>query len=170
MRERIDAGKLKGHFREIVESLGYEYVGTELERARSGVVVRIYIDLPGGIGHAECEAVSRDVAAFLDASEEAGTPFFPGAYYIEVSSPGLERPLFTPDHYRRFAGKCVEVRTAERKRITGVIASCDEDGRVTLTLGDGSSQLIAFESIERAHLVFVLEKGEKKSHGKKQAK
>ncbi len=167
MRERIDAGRLKGHFREIVESLGYEYVGVEFESVRSGVLLRIYIDAPEGIGHTECEAVSRGVAAFLDEAEESGSPFFQGAYYIEVSSPGLERPLFTPDHYRRFIGKRVAIKTKTKKKITGDIRSCSDDGSVELTMGDGSSQLIAFDDIDRATLVFVLEKGEKKSHNKK---
>lgn len=171
MREKIDTTKLRGHFRGIAESLGYEYVGAEFEGARSGTLVRIYIDTPDGVGHAECESVSRQVAAFLDEAEEAGAPFFQGGYFIEVSSPGLERPLFTLDHYRRFAGRRVALKTTAKKRITGDIVSCGEDD-VVLALDDGTSLRLALGDIERANLVYKMEKGEKKSHksGKKNGK
>lgn len=167
MREKIDTISLRDHFREIVESLGYEYIGVEFAEARSGTVARTYIDAPNGAGHMECESASRHISAFLDESEEAGAAFFQGGYYLEVSSPGLERPLFTLEHYCRFVGRSVAIKTTSKKKLAGQIASC-EDGSVKLVLDDGATLRLALEDIERANLVFTMIKGEKKGHkGKK---
>lgn len=170
MKEKIDTGKLKGIFREIAESLGCEYVGTEFESERSGTLVRLYIDSPEGVTHTECETVSRRIADFLDAAEEAGDPFFQNAYSIEVSSPGLERPLFTLEHFRRFEGRRAAIKTVAKKRFTADIASCRDDGEVEFKLGDGSIQSVPLKDIVRANLVFVVEKGEKKSNNNRDKK
>lgn len=167
MKEKIDIAKLKKIFREITESLDCEYVGAEFEDERSGILVRIYIDSPEGVGHTQCETVSRKLADFLDASEEAGSPFFEGAYSIEVSSPGLERPLFTLEHFRRFIGRRAAIKTTEKKRFTADIVSCRDDGEVEFKLGDGSPLCLRLKDIARANLVFVMEKGEKKSNNNK---
>jgi len=172
MIDKTLAARLKEAIRGIVESLGLEYVGTELDDARSGSLVRIYIDAPKGVGHEECGNVSRLVGEFMDEAEEAEEPFFSGAYFIEVSSPGLERPLFTLEQYRRFIGRKAAVKTCAKKRFTAEIASCGSGG-VEFKMGDGSALVVPIKEIARANLVFVMEKGEKKinnSSKKKTAK
>lgn len=166
MGGKIDKQGLSLRFREIAESLGCEYVGTEFSRSRSGLVVRVYIDSPEGIGHARCEDVSRRIASFLDEAEEADLPLVGGSYFIEVSSPGLERPLFSPEHYRRFTGKRVAIRTKTRRKIVGDIIASDEES-VGVSLPDGSEERVAYADIEAANLVFIMEKGEKKVRRKK---
>ena len=164
---------LKEMIRETAEGFGYECVGVDIDSARgAATTVRIFIDVadvagePGGVTHEACEKVSRTFGDYLDRAEEEGDKWFDGKYYIEVSSPGIERPLFTPDHYRRFAGKPVAIHTKSRKRIAGVIESvADANDRVTVAVSDGSTIELPFEEIRKAHLVFKFEKGEKKSTG-----
>ena len=172
-----DNKKLKDMIRETTEGFGYECVGVDIDSARgAATTVRIFIDVMGtdGVTHEACEKVSRAVGDYLDRCEEEGDKWFEGKYYIEVSSPGIERPLFTPDHYRRFIGSPVAIHTKSRKRIAGVIESIADTGdRVAIAANDGSTTELPFEEIRKAHLVFQFEKGEKKSnepkkpHGKK---
>jgi ribosome maturation factor RimP len=154
------SGGLRGELVRITESCGVECVGIDLSDARAKAV-RIYIDSPEGVGHPECERVSRAVSDYLDSCEGDGRPWFSGKYFVEVSSPGIERPLFTEDHYRRFAGCRVSVTTRSRQKIEGEIVSCDS-GFVTLCALDGSMARLAFHDIKKGNLVYVLKKGEKK--------
>jgi ribosome maturation factor RimP len=165
MQERSAAEKLSAlrtELAKIVESSGVECVWIDVSDARSGKAVRIYIDSRDGVGHAECEAVSRAVGERLDAMDEEGRSWFSGAYSVEVSSPGIERPLFTEEHYRRFCGKKALVVTRDRKKFEGELLSSGEEGVVAMLLPDGSSVSLAFSDIRRGNLVYVLEKGEKK--------
>ncbi len=111
---------------------GYELVEVELKRAQGGHLVRLYVDKPGGIGLDELQSVSQEVSAILDAEDPID-----GSYTLEVSSPGLDRPLRGEADYRRFAGSLARLSSYEpvegRRHWTGRIVSC-EDGVVTLTL------------------------------------
>ncbi|MDR1471488.1 MAG: ribosome maturation factor RimP [Synergistaceae bacterium] len=146
---------------DLAESLGYECVGAEIASRGFAPTLRIYIDSPGGVLHADCERVSRAVSDYLERREEEGTEWFSGKYCIETSSPGLERPLFTAEHYARFAGSDVALMTHDRKKITGRIVSC-KDGVVTLEAPDGGTVSLPFAGIKRGNLVFTLQKGTKK--------
>ena len=111
---------------------GYELVEVELKRAQGGHLVRLYVDKPGGIGLEELQSVSQEVSAILDAEDP-----ITGSYTLEVSSPGLDRPLRGEADYRRFAGSLVRLSSYEpvdgRRHWTGRIVSCEE-GVVTLAL------------------------------------
>lgn len=167
-----DNKRLKDIIRDTAEGFGYECVGVDIDSARgAAATVRIFIDVPGGVTHEACEKVSRAVGEYLDRAEEDGEKWFDGKYYIEVSSPGVERPLFTPDHYRRFIGSPAEIHTRSRKRIAGVIESVTAAGdRVIIAANDGSMIEMPFEDIRKAHLVFKFEKGEKKTDDAKKAR
>lgn len=155
--------------RNIVESRGFECVGVELCDGRSASVVRVYIDSAGGIGHEDCEAVSREITGYLDACEEKGEPCFAGKYFLEVSSPGVERPLFTAEHYARFIGKHVSIRTKAKKNVVGRLASCEKNGEILVETESGPVTL-DLSGILRANLLYVEEKGEKKGGGGKKKK
>ena len=96
-----------------VEALGYECAGFEAVSENGMNIVRVYLEMPGGIDTGDCEIVSRDVGEYLDTVEED----LPDRYFLEISSPGVERPLFVIEDYRRFAGNEVEIslKKAERK-------------------------------------------------------
>jgi ribosome maturation factor RimP len=116
----------------VTADLRFELVDVEIKRAGGGQLVRLYVDKPGGIGLDELSSVSEEVSAVLDAEDPID-----GHYTLEVSSPGLDRPLKTEADYRRFAGSLARVSSYEpvdgRRHWTGRIVSC-EAGVVTLDL------------------------------------
>ncbi len=139
----------------VIDDLGYELVGVEYLPNPKNRVVRVFIDRePDGIGVEDCERVSRQVSALMDVEEPV-----PGQYTLEVSSPGVERPLFTGAHFARFIGETALVQMAvpveNRRRFKGVIVAAD-DRTVTLNV-DGQNFELAVADIGRAHLAPDLE-------------
>jgi ribosome maturation factor RimP len=138
----------------LVEQLGYELVDVEWAGGSSGGVVRVYIDQPdaalGHIGIEDCERTSRQVSALLDELDPV-----PGAYSLEVSSPGFDRVLRLPRHFGRFVGQRVRVELGVprdgRRRYTGELTRVDADG-VELEV-DQLPVRIGFDEIEKARLV-----------------
>ena len=141
-----------------VESLGLELLGIEYLPAPGGATLRLYIDVPAAEGGEpsrtvtieDCEAVSREVSAQLDVADPIS-----GNYTLEVSSPGLDRPLFTAAHFARFLGEQAKVglRLPQdgRRRLQGTILRV-EGGTVVFGL-DGAEFPIAVDNIDKARLV-----------------
>ncbi len=135
----------------VVAGLGYELVGVEwCADTRGRRVLRVYIDVEDGVTVDDCEIVSQQISALLDVEDP-----IPGSYLLEVSSPGLDRPLFTLDHYRRFVGHRVRLNLSQpragRRRFSGVIEGVAGD-RIRLRTVDGLVSL-PFEDIDKARLV-----------------
>lgn len=134
----------------VVESVGYELVHVEFVQGPDAVL-RIYIDAPGGIELDDCGKVSREVSAVLDVEDP-----LPGAYHLEVSSPGLDRPLTKPEHFERFAGEKVkltlhEARDGGRRKFTGTLSGI-AGGVLTVDCGELTLQC-SLDDIEMARLV-----------------
>lgn len=135
----------------VVEALGYELV--LLEKVGSGrtTTIRLYIDAETSIGIDDCEQVSREVTAALDVEDP-----IPGAYRLEVSSPGADRPLVKPIHFRRFSGARVRVQMvmplSGQRRFTGVLEDF-RDGTVCLRSERGDVVELPLSEIERARLI-----------------
>lgn len=133
---------------------GIEVVDVELKGSGRNHLVRIYIDKPEGVTHADCERVSREVGAVLDAEDP-----IEGSYDLEVSSPGVERKLGKWRDWQRFAGKKVKVVLKEPlespvlKYFDGVIAGA-EDHNVTVELSGGARVTFPVEQVDRANLKF----------------
>jgi ribosome maturation factor RimP len=131
-----------------VAALGYELVGVEYVSAGQATV-RLYIDREAGISLEDCERVSRQVGAVLDVEDPIA-----GNYNLEVSSPGLDRPLFEPEHFRRFAGEPVRIRLATlvegRRKLTGVLRGMEGDQ--VLVEADGETFRLPLETIAKANL------------------
>jgi len=112
--------------------------------------LRLYIDHEDGITTEECTSVSRQVSAVLDVED-----FIPHAYNLEVSSPGLNRPLNTREDYRRFSGEPVRIRTASpilgRRRFRGILDEFKDDV-VTVTDTEGRAFEIPLEKVHSARL------------------
>lgn len=142
------AAKLQTLLDPVVQGLGYELLGVQFLGA-GRPTLRLYIDSPNGITVEDCEAVSRQIGAVLDVED-----VMTGHYTLEVSSPGLERPLFKPAHYHRFIGEAIRLRLSEfvqgRRKLTGTLQSVDEEG-VTID-ADGQSYRIPFHLIAKANL------------------
>lgn len=143
-----------------VEAMGLELLGIEYLPMPGGSLLRLYIDRPGaehgsevegeGVSVDDCEAVSREVSAQLDVEDPIS-----GNYTLEVSSPGLDRPLFTPAHFERFVGESAKIGLKlpqdGRRRLQGRIAGID--GEIIRIDVDGQEFEVAFGNVEKARLV-----------------
>lgn len=133
-----------------VGAMGYELLGVQRLKQQRGTLVRVYIDHEDGITLADCERVSHQVSGIFDVEDPVR-----GEYALEVSSPGLDRPLFTPAHFVRFTGRRARVQLfrplAGRRRFSGILQGC-QAGQVAL-MEDGTLHTLPFEQIEKARLV-----------------
>ncbi|PSK61805.1 Ribosome maturation factor RimP [Micromonospora sp. MH33] len=143
---RSDLNARKARLREVIEPVvtaaGYDLEDLSVSRAGRRHVVRVIVDADGGINLDGVADVSRAVSAALDAAEEAGGDIVAGEYQLEVSSPGVDRPLTLPRHWRRNAGRLVKVtvRGPEGDRqVTGRIAAADDE-RVALETDAGRAE------------------------------
>ncbi|MDR3353884.1 MAG: ribosome maturation factor RimP [Synergistaceae bacterium] len=159
--------KLRGALKDLVEAKGCECVGIDISLTAHASVLRIYIDTPAGVRHAECVEISKRVTDYLDKCESSGEGWFPGRYLVEVSSPGLERPLLTPEHYRRFAGRQANVILTSGKKVRGLIVSCDDSSVSFEVEGSAGPETVrvSFEDIRRGNLLFTEGRGTKKGGG-----
>ena len=136
----------------IARELGFEVIDVEYLPERGGKVLRVFIDKPGGVGVEDCRAVSERLSDLLDVIDPV-----PGPYRLEVSSPGVERPLRKEADFRRFAGREVEIRTFApvrgRRHWIGELLGLEE-GKVRLRLPDGTQVELPREGISRARLHF----------------
>lgn len=143
-------GELRTLFEPVVEGLGYELVGVEFISAGNHSVLRVYIDHDDGIDLDDCTAVSRQVSALLDVEDP-----IPGQYNLEVSSPGLDRPLFSLAQFEQFVGHSASVdlreKLAGRRRLNGTIEGV-RDHSVVLR-ADEEEYVIPIGAIGKAHLV-----------------
>lgn len=148
--ETMTGGELAALLEPTVERLGYELSDLEIRLSNKGGLVRVFIDKPDGIGLADCEKVSQAVSALLDVEDP-----IPGHYDLEVSSPGLDRKLTKVEHFQRFIGETVKVRTRfpqeGRRRFRGRLVSADEDNIVVEV--DGVSHSFSLSIIDTARLV-----------------
>ena len=144
-----------------VQSLGLELLGAEYLPAPGGATLRLYIDVPADdvpsdaaqtrtVGIEDCEAVSREVSAQLDVADPIS-----GHYTLEVSSPGVDRPLFSPAQFARFLGENAKVVLKlpqdGRRRLQGAIARVEGESIVFNV--DGNELAVAFDNIDKARLV-----------------
>ena len=133
-----------------VEALGYELLGVEYQSGRKHALLRVYIDSERGIGVDDCARVSHQVSGILAVEDP-----IEGGYDLEVSSPGLDRPLFEPRHFERHRGAEVKVRLTVpldgRRNFRGVLEGC-RDGRV-LVMIDGARLALPLEHVGIARLV-----------------
>lgn len=134
-----------------VEGLGYELVGVEFSTG-AGALLRIYIDRPEGIQVEDCERVSHQVSGVLDVEDAVA-----GRYTLEVSSPGMDRPLFTLAHFQRFVGERVKLRLDRplldgRRRISGRLQGIEEGATLVVLSEDGEELMVPFADVERARL------------------
>lgn len=146
----------------LVRAEGYELVDLEYVREPSGWVLRLFVDRPGhdaaskegAVGLEDCARVSHAVETTLDVED-----LVPHAYSLEVSSPGLNRPLRRPEHFARVVGKRVKVKTygpvgqPPRKSFTGTLADISASD-ITVEVEGGGAFHIPFRDIAKANLEF----------------
>ncbi len=135
----------------VVADLGLECLGVEYSPSHGNGLVRVYIDAPQrAVTVDDCEAVSRQVSATMDVNDP-----IPGRYTLEVSSPGLDRPLYTPGQFARVHGRSVKVEVnlaiAGRRRFQGPVLAVE--GEDVILEQDGTPVRIAHANIHKAKLV-----------------
>ena len=139
----------------VAEAAGLELVEAELRGTGRHQLLRITIDKPGGVTHGDCELVSREVGERLDAEDP-----IPGTYSLEVTSPGIERPLKKFQDWERFTGKKAKVILKEPlegnlKHFDGIIAAAAADANtLTVEIAEGQPVTFPFDLVKSAHLKF----------------
>ncbi|MBV1915050.1 MAG: ribosome maturation factor RimP [Pseudomonadales bacterium] len=142
--------QLKVLFEPIVDALGYVLWGVETSLSGKDPVVRIFIDSDKGIGVEACADVSHHVGAMLDVEDPIA-----GEYRLEVSSPGLDRPLFTLQQFEKYQGHNIKLKLRrpfeDRRKFTGQLAKVDGD---ELVIREGEYEyILPIQLIEKANLI-----------------
>ena len=138
-------------FEPVVESMGYELVGVEYTGGSGHGTLRVYIDRDSGVSLDDCAAISHQVSGILDVEEPIKQ-----AYDLEISSPGIDRPLFKLADFERFAGRVAKVRLAAgldgRRNFKGRLQGVTDAGQVAIEV-DGEIFDLPYADIARANLV-----------------
>jgi ribosome maturation factor RimP len=153
------ADQLEGEIEKRVQGLGYDLVELEQAGSKARPILRVRIEAPGstepgaGVTVEDCTRVSRNLEEYLDA-----LPALAERYMLEVSSPGVERPLIRDDDFRRFAGREVAMKLTVAqpdgsKRVEGELLGLD-NGQVRLRRADGTTLDIPRADVSRANLIF----------------
>lgn len=145
--------QLEDMLRPVVEGLGYEFWGIEYRSTGRHVLLRLFIDdAENGISVEDCEKVSRQVSGVMDVEDPIQSE-----YTLEVSSPGMDRPLFRPEHYQAYVGHMVQVKLRMafegRRKFKGLLNGMDGDDVAVIV--DDHEYLLPFQSIEKANIVPV---------------
>jgi ribosome maturation factor RimP len=142
----------------IIAGEGYELIEVEYLREPHGWVLRLFVDRQtGGIGLEDCQKCSRAVETALDVED-----FIPNEYNLEVSSPGLSRPLRKPQHFERVIGQIIKVKTygplfdPPRKNFTGTLSSVTPND-ITVQVEGAGPFTIAFKDIAKANLEYHIQ-------------
>ncbi len=157
--------KLETLIRMTVTGLGYELWGYEYRSYSESALLRVFIESEDGISVDDCGKVSLQLGAALDVED-----IIPVAYVLEVSSPGLDRVLFTLEQYQRYIGEALKVRTRmpieSRRNFVGVLQSVDEqEGSLVIQTTDQAERshyTIPFDVIDRGRLIYTIQKTPKK--------
>ena len=135
----------------VVQELGCELWGIEKLQQGRQVVLKIYIESAEGINVDDCARVSRQVSAILDVEDP-----IPGEYMLEVSSPGVERRLFKPEHFNVWKGEKVQITLRQafdgRRKFKGLLCGL-EDEEVVIRVDDAQEIVLPMDSIERARVL-----------------
>jgi ribosome maturation factor RimP len=138
---------------------GIEIVTVDIVGSKKAPTIRVYIDCDGGVGFDELSSAQAWINELMDKLDP-----FPGAYTLEVSSPGIDRPLRTLEHFQRFAGEKVHLVLSEpfnsRSKYTGKLAGVD--GNTVLLEVDGICEALPYEIIKKAHVIATVDFNAKK--------
>ncbi|NOZ69150.1 MAG: ribosome maturation factor RimP [Deferribacteres bacterium] len=142
--------KIREIIEPVISALGVELDDIEFKKMRGKALLRVFIEKEGGVTIDDCEAVSREIEAVLDVEDP-----IPCAYVLEVSSPGLDRPLRSTKDFRRFSGKTVRVVTRDPVEgqtffIGRLVEAGDEE--ISLLLPEKRKVTIPYGNISRARL------------------
>jgi ribosome maturation factor RimP len=148
---------LYGKLVKLIDSMGYELIGCELVSQNRDTVFRLYIDIADAgrqknISLDDCTRVSHQVSAMLDVEDPIR-----GQYTLEVSSPGINRPLFELKHYQKFIGNVVKIKLHmpinQRRQYKGILQKVEGDNIYLLSYDSNQEVVLPFSAIEKANLI-----------------
>ena len=146
----------------VIVGMGYDFWGLECQISTNTAQVRIFIDKADGISLDDCSRVSQQLSAVLDVEDPVAVP-----YTLEISSPGIDRKLFTVEQLKGSVGNKVKVKTTwpieERRNIRGLLQDADDDN-ITMITEDAKKFVIPVEAIKNAKLLIDLDINEKISN------
>ena len=146
---RTDPYQIEPLIEPVINSMGYELWGCDFREGANKAFLTVYIDKQAGVSLDDCARVSHQLSGVLDVEDPIEKP-----YTLEVSSPGLDRPLFCEAHFRRFVGSKVKIRlrwlVEGRRNIVGVLLEVNA-GSITVRLGDADCK-IPLDAVQRARL------------------
>jgi ribosome maturation factor RimP len=144
--------KLYNQLETLINSMGYELFGCEMIPQGRQMIFRIYIDTPQGVTVEDCSKVSYQVSAMMDVEDP-----IQGRYCLEISSPGIDRPLFEIKHYQKYVGSRVKVRLYapinRRRQYSGILQRVDGEDIYLLVDGLEEEVRLPFSAIEKANLI-----------------
>ena len=138
--------RLAGVLTDPLSAVGLDVEAIELTPAGRRRLLRVAVDKDGGVTMDDIAEATKEVSRLLDDSDVMGEQ----PYTLEVTSPGTDRPLTLPRHWRRNAGRLVKVSCGDGRTVTGRITSCDDD-RAVLDV-DGSTEQVAFAEVAKARI------------------
>ena len=141
------AARLEEHLRPELTAVGYDLEGLTVAAAGKRSVVRVVVDKDGGVTLDDVADVSRTISDVLDRVDEQEPGLLGASYVLEVSSPGVDRPLTEPRHWRRNVRRLVTATLREGAPVTGRVLSADDDA-VTLDV-DGTPQRLPYTDVVR---------------------
>jgi len=150
----VDLESIRAIVERVAVSEGLALVDVELKGGRSNRLLRVYIDKPEGVSHADCRLVSEQISAILDVEDP-----FPGSYVLEVSSPGLDRKLDKPSDFAYFVGRRARLvlrEPVDEERVFEGRLAGFEAGRVRMDLGERGITEFELTNISKARLVVEL--------------
>lgn len=153
-RMAVDLESIRAIVERVAVSEGLALVDVELKGGRSNPLLRVYIDKPEGVSHADCRLVSEQISAILDVEDP-----FPGSYVLEVSSPGLDRKLDKPSDFAYFVGRRARLvlrEPVDEERVFEGRLAGFEAGRVRMDLGERGITEFELTNISKARLVVEL--------------
>jgi len=150
MSEQITA-RIRAFAEELLSSMGMELVEVQFRREGHGWVLRLFIDGEEGVTLEHCSMVSREISAYLDVED-----LIEQSYHLEVSSPGLERPLYSLRDFKRFCGKNARVKLREsvngQRVFTGRINQVHDNNIIELILENGDPLTFSYDAVNKARL------------------
>lgn len=158
-----DIARLAELIEPVVKAMGFELVRVKMMTSEAGSepALQVMAEDPatGQLVLDQCAALSHEISAVLDAMEEAGEELIHGAYRLEVSSPGIDRPLTRPRDFTDWAGHEAKIELSQpiegRKRFRGTLEGIDPEGNIVLTDGEGAHHSIPFKQVHSAKLVLT---------------
>ena len=151
------AGRLAGLLAGPVEALGLDLEAVDLSRAGKRSVLRVAVDKDGGVDMDDIAAATGEVSRVLDDADAMGK----SSYTLEVSSPGVDRPLTLPRHWRRNVGRLVKVALVDGTELTGRVVDTDDAGAGVDV--DGSVRRLSFDEVAKARVQIEFTRSEKES-------